>query len=210
MMKMARGFIVGLMLVFCVAMNGQANYSMTDVNTNDANRITFMEGNFGHIWVNEDYNETHLVPYPSHDGYAIVNAQGGYFDKVIQRQQSDTYYLQITMNITNTTPYRWSDYHFELWTADFSRRLNYGEVFGIAGASSTFGNSDYFFNGINYYAPNWVNSGDTTNFNLWIQSPLTEYGLRQIATTAVPIPGAILLFAPGLAGLAAIRRRFTR
>jgi hypothetical protein len=30
------------------------------------------------------------------------------------------------------------------------------------------------------------------------------------STSAVPIPGAILLFAPGLAGLAAIRRRFKK
>lgn len=33
------------------------------------------------IFVKEDYNESFLSPYQSHDGYAIVNRQGGFFDK---------------------------------------------------------------------------------------------------------------------------------
>ena len=58
--------------------------SITDVNTGDLNTITSVTHPSTVLhYINEDYNETHLVPFPSHDGYAIVNATGGFFDKVV-------------------------------------------------------------------------------------------------------------------------------
>jgi hypothetical protein len=48
----------------------------------------------------------------------------------------------------------------------------------------------------------WTNHGYDTNVNRYFSIPIT--------VTPVPIPSAMLLFAPGLAGLAAIKRRFTK
>jgi hypothetical protein len=71
---------------------------------------------------------------------------------------------------------------------------------------------------------NPITNGDTYGFNISLSkamldpldptsgwdgtavTPYAEFG----ATEAVPIPGAIFLFAPGLVGLAAVRRRFKK
>jgi hypothetical protein len=71
--------------------------------------------------------------------------------------------------------------------------------------TGTYGNPDYIE--INL----WGNSAAKDDYSLvrWTQakgySDYTSFDSKGTAT--VPIPGAILLFAPGLAGIALLRRR---
>jgi hypothetical protein len=69
----------------------------------------------------------------------------------------------------------------------------------------------YYTNGLtqNYTATVSTDAGDT----LVVTADAGNSGevkITDISASAVPIPGAILLFGPGLVGLAAIRKRFKR
>jgi hypothetical protein len=85
-------------------------------------------------------------------------------------------------------------------------------LYGLLFTTGTLGNSDY--KEINL----WANSTANNDYSYvkWTQatgySDYTSPNLRGTsdvtpAASAVPIPGAILLFAPGLAGIALLRRR---
>jgi hypothetical protein len=78
-------------------------------------------------------------------------------------------------------------------------------LYGLLFTTGTYGNPDY--KEINL----WGNSAAKDDYSLvqWTQatgySDYTSFDSKGTAT--VPIPGAILLFAPGLAGIALLRRR---
>lgn len=84
--------------------------------------------------------------------------------------------------------------------------------YGLLFTAGTFGNSDY--KEINL----WANSTATNDYSYvqWTQATgYSDYNSPSLrgtsavapAPSTVPIPGAILLFAPGLAGIAFLRRR---
>jgi hypothetical protein len=58
--------------------------------------------------------------------------------------------------------------------------------------------------------PGYISINDAGSHPGYAVTILTESQAGGVTTGSVPLPGAILLFAPGLAGLAAIRRRFKK
>ncbi len=118
-------------LALLVFVAGQAcALNVQDVYPNDDN-IIISQGYgtggsaSGEYFVYEDYNEQYLVPYPSHDGMGIVNAERQYFDKIVTTSTEDLVVdvFVLHFNVTNTTDYLWSDYHIECWDANFTNRI---------------------------------------------------------------------------------------
>lgn len=188
---------IALMLTLILSSTALATiYSVYDLNTDDLNSIVSQEDTeYGYV-VNEDYNETHLIPYPSHDGWAIVNSSGEFFQKSVSAASIYPHDLLI-FNVTNTTPYVWSDYHFII-------SESYINV--SSSSSSVFTNSKFENSELSFWSPGWVNPGDTVSFTLDLGYNAGFY-ITQIATTAVPIPAAVWLFGSGLLGLLRFRKR---
>lgn len=171
--------------------------------------------------VQEDYNETRLVPYPSHDGYGIVNPKGNFFDKVVDLQ-SATGWETFVFTVTNTSPYKWSDYHFEFWTSDFSTQLTSFPLERFPGDAGHFPegpwDNNIFLNSafdgsvLSFWSPAWQSPGQTNRFALTMDLNAihaqygSSFGIRQVATT-VPEPKNIGLFMIGLSGLLLMRYR---
>ncbi|EAZ91905.1 PEP-CTERM sorting domain-containing protein [Crocosphaera chwakensis] len=170
----------------------------------------------------ENYAEDNLIPYLDGDT-AIVDTDipGGpnYFDKTITITQSD---IDIIGNgdqygwrflVENNTPYDWTDYHFEFEEGTL-------ETLGI---DTIFVNSDPAANvmvmGDDVWLTNLdVQTGGSLVDLLEVQFffgagadavPDETYGVRQIATTDVPVstpePGTILGL--GLLGFGALYKR---
>ena len=155
----------------------------------------------------EYYRGTDLVPYPSHDGYGILDfGTTGFWQKAIELSEIDPL---LEFQVTNQTPYTWSDYHFlftdipgippnqpinsaiDLWSDQFTQW-----AWDPAGQE------------VKFWAPNWVPPGGVVNFQFRLTGvqPGTFIGLEQIATT-VPEPSTILLFGLGILGLTGMSRR---
>jgi hypothetical protein len=178
-----------------IKISSDPNYAITDKNLSSHNTT-------------EDYNATSVVPFPSHDGNAVVDLPGPlYFDKelVFDDQDVKKSNFQITWDITNTSPYPWSDYHFIFLT-------DQGQVISAPNTSSAefkgvtiIGNSEVDF----YYFPpggSLIDPGDTLHITLGLDlTGLPEAGAtilcQQIATTAVPLPATLPLLGSGLLGL---------
>ncbi|MFA4904386.1 MAG: hypothetical protein WC600_16755 [Desulfobaccales bacterium] len=201
MRKISIALVLSLVLVFGLAMQASA-FNVVNI-SGDPYFITEVSGHN----VKEDYNALSLIPFPSHDGYAVVNLPGPpiWFDKEIIFNADDAgdNNFQITWDITNTSPYTWSDYHFI-----FS---DVGQVIRDPNTSSaefkgkdTFGNTEIDF----FYDPpggSLIAPGETLHVTLGLDlTGLPDEGAimlcRQIAT-AVPIPAALPLFGSGLLGL---------
>jgi hypothetical protein len=205
---------LSLVLVFGLAMqasafdvinvSGDPNYVITDKNLNSHN-------------VQEDYNALDLITFPSHDGFAVVdlvpNDNGGviWFDKEVIFNEADAgdNNFQITWDITNTSPYTWSDYHFI-----FSDE---GQVFSEPNTSSAefkgvtlVGNTEVDF----FFDPpggQLVDPGEILHVTMGLDlNGLDPNGatlqLRQIAT-AIPVPPSAFLLGSGLLGLGVLRWR---
>jgi hypothetical protein len=204
-------FIAILALVAGLAQSGLA-ISILDLNTSDANSIipNPTNGTSNTLTVTENYGETYLIPYPSHDGQAIVNSpilfpSNRYFDKVVTPDSAGA--VQITFAVTNTGLYTWSDYHFLIYDTGFSTPL---AILNSASVNFPFlQNINYLSNppppytGVEFYEPSPVPPGQTVTFVLNLTSDGTAFGVRQIAT--VPLPGAVWLLGGGLAGLLGFR-----
>jgi len=200
-------------LLFCIPpfLSAIAAVSVIDVNPADLNSITKIENE---QWIYEDYNETHLVPYTSHDGWGIVNSNGGYFDKKVTFNDvtpNTSYFFHFY--VTNTTPWNWSDYHFEFWDPTFTTRIKdiplsslqfplYSDQFGNKGLVARDGVSGTV-------AEFWTtNQGDIHGIGEegyyrieldlydFYNAPNGSFGLRQVAT-AVPEPGTYMLMGLG-------------
>ncbi|MCX5806964.1 MAG: hypothetical protein NT010_13040 [Proteobacteria bacterium] len=214
--KYVKAIILALVLIFGFTMPIQAA-TIVDLNSNDWNSISgygYVPGT-NYFTVTEDYNEyRQIIPYPSHDGYALVDPYGGFFDKKITLGPGEGSNFNMTFIVTNTTPYTWSDYHFIIKPQ--------GVEYVYTGA-----NSDHFVGwsfrdngGIDnelqffpYFIPPWpresVHPGETVTFNFSVNAPYgSEFYLTQIATTSVPIPGAIWLLAPGFLGLMGLKKKY--
>ena len=199
--------------------------SITDLDTSDSNTITdqhynppdeFVEPT---LWVWEDYGETVVIPYDSHDGGAVVNEQLGYFDKVIAFSDEDATSFNNPaeldfFEVRNSTPYTWSDYHFEFWSEDFTERL---ADFPLEYLSNYSLFTDMSFDGsvLTYWGGAGVAPGATVEFLMFPNLSQINgrqagaFGIRQVATTQPPdlIPEPCTLSLLALGGLGLLRRR---
>jgi hypothetical protein len=93
-----------------------------------------------------------------------------------------------------------------LWIG-FTDRVTEGTWEWISGEAVTYtnwaGGEPNDFGGEDYAAMNWNSKGEWNDLN---GGQVNYCGI--IETAPVPLPSALLLFAPGLAGLAALRRKF--
>jgi hypothetical protein len=192
--------------------------SIRDVNPLDLNKITGQTEDDvkNELIVGEDYNETRLIPYPSHDGYAIVNPAGGYFDKVVSYTAGDLDGPWVLdFGVVNTSPYCWSDYHFEFWNATFTDRLNLGPVGDVifGWTNKIFQHSSFDGSTLKFWAPEWQCPGQTNQFTILVND-LTKmggaapgsFGIRQVATT-IPEPLTMLGLFAGISALGGYLRR---
>ncbi len=179
---------------------------VTDVYDTDNNIITSVTPGPGanEMTIYEDYNETYITPYDSHDGYAVVNAQGKYFDKVFTKEEGDSGNWSLYFRVYNSGPYEWSDYHFEFWDDNFSTPNNsfpltdWDNYEVLPPNDPVFNNSSYVGNELKFWAPGTQSSGETTEFQLDVNIDLLpdSFGIRQVATTT-PEPISSILFVTG-------------
>lgn len=173
----------------------------------------------------EEYGETGLVPYPSHDGMAVIQPDVPpsemWFDKIVEYSEEDLAVgpiKDVIFDVINFTPYIWSDYHIEFWDATFDLPLEIGP------ALSGWGNvifSESFFDGsvLEFFAPDLQHLGEANSIVLTLDMgilvsggfpgghPLDpdetgSFGIRQVATTRViPEPLTMAGVFLGIAGL---------
>ncbi|MEW6327873.1 MAG: PEP-CTERM sorting domain-containing protein [Thermodesulfobacteriota bacterium] len=193
----------------------------------------------------EDYNEKYLTPYPSHDGYAIVNSAGQFFDKVVTFQNicgggsctcsgncgsgtcpccgcsGNEKIWAFYFEVKNTSPYDWSDYHFEFWNKDFTTRYTNFPL--LQWQDQIFQNESFDGSILQFWAPDWQDHSETNKFLLLIDLASSSisscasgccsgsccysgsFGIRQVATT-IPEPATMVLVGSGLLGAATFRR----
>lgn len=214
-------FIGLLCLLLSIAGHVQSEtITITDLDTTDDNIITKIENE---QWIYEDYNEKFLVPYPSHDGMGIVNSKGGFFDKKVDYTDvTDNTIYYFHFYITNTTPFNWSDYHFEFWNSDFTARLANFPLEAVYGLfSDQFSNKALVGKGgvansvAEFWAPGSHDIGETGYYRLQIalydifDVASGSFGIRQVATTT-PEPATMLLLGSGLIGIVGVRRKFKK
>lgn len=193
----------------CSLLTAQANaFVISDVYDADANVITNAEylATIPEIpfafAIFEDYAEIHRVPYAFHDGLGIVNAEGNFFDTIVAPEAADTGEWTLVFEVTNTTPYSWSDYHFEFWDPGFNIRLS---DFPLVVSSTVFPtgpwtneiflNSAFDGSSLSFWGPDEQDAGVTNRFSLTMDLDQISgsFGIRQVATT-VPEPGTLAVF----------------
>jgi len=214
MRKFCMIMALSMVLVFGLAWQASA-FTVTYLGTDTHYAITSVSGDN----VKEDYNATKLIPYPSHDGYAVVELDSTgapiYFQKRMEFDEKDLKNnFTITWDITNTTPYTWSDYHFIL--ENEGQTITKGSSNNFKGVSITDPTLITFFYdppGGKLIAPgqtlNVEFTLDTSNMVILPGNTTVDIEFTQIAT-AVPIPAALPLFGTGLLGLLGLGWRKAR
>ena len=176
-------------------------------------------------FVDETYADNDLIPYPSHDGYAVVHDFGSgywqYFDKYVYLSEIDRLnnFVDLVFSIGNRSELFWSDYHFEFWDLSFQNRLTVNELFfdnEWFNMGETISYTDTYGTGtiVTFWTEemgNLLGPGMDSRFYLSIDLLLNVdlmngFALRQVAT-ATPIPGAVWLLGSGLLGLIGFRRK---
>lgn len=220
-MRLIWGLIFGFTLQF--AGQASANIIVTDINLGDLNTIDSVVVNPANVppdvIIKETYGEDNLIPFPSHDGNAVVDNDPSegvrYFDKGVELTAGEAGKWDFVFEITNDTPYRWSDYHFLFYTDDtFMTELDVESTDILFGWSNTvqFQNTDLSGNELQFWSPAHHEIGATHTYQLALDLDAlraatgNDFGIRQVATT--PIPGTVALMGFGLAaGFVARRRR---
>jgi hypothetical protein len=206
--------------------------TLADLNLTDAMSITGQTANPSGVTVAETYAESTLIPYvhlvpiqPDAEGLAIVTPGHTYFDKVVTFSGFASNEIGVmTFQITNSTPYDWKDYHFEIWNTSFTVREQAPWAFPNPPAFTSPLVSDQF-TGVTIN-PNvgslysLAGSGErhevgvtgiyTLRMELYsfANSSSGEFGLRQVATT--PEPASMAIFGIGGSMLMYARRRRSR
>ena len=134
----------------------------------DDNNITNFSDPPAIFTIQENYNEDELIPYPSHDGNAIVDItpEGDihFFDSIITYDPDSVGgQWQFEFEVKNSTPWDWSDYHFEFFNGAFNSPLD----FALSGAlyswsnDVVFQNSELVSNSLSFWEPSKHISGAT-------------------------------------------------
>ena len=207
--------------------------TLADQNLTDAMSITGQTANPSGVTVAETYAESTLIPYvhlvpiqPDAEGLAIVTPGHTYFDKVVSFSGFASNEIGVmTFQITNSTPYGWSDYHFEIWNTSFTVREQAPWAFPNPPAFTSPLVSDQF-TGLTIH-PNvgssysFAGSGErhevgvtgiyTLRMELFsfANSDSGAFGLRQVATVT-PEPASMAIFGIGGSMLMYARRRRDR
>ena len=203
--------IAVLCLSMCAMGSVQAaDITIVDVNTGDLNTIVSASQDGNKLLVNENYAERYTVPYDSHDGNAVINEFGGYFDKKITITGWDPN-VNITLKfaVANQTQWSWSDYHFEFWNESFTQRLDLNV---IDVGNDIFNNKKKDSKMVTFWAPAWQQVGQTGNYSLTFAPDLSgfgtqTFGIRQVATVPEPETYAMLLAGLGILGALGRRRK---
>jgi hypothetical protein len=212
-------------LCFFLLVSSQAQAILiTDRWVGDQNTVRFSDqNNIGQIFYwEEDYNEDNLVPYPSPDGYAVVNEAGDpgcpagtdscYFDKIFNLE-GETGIWEFRIGVFNDSPFDWSAYHFEFYDAEFLASLDnilIDAQNGIFPTVEMMPDAVWFSGGTQLAGPEFLQNLVSLTVNLDEIGPGGSFGIRQIATTSVPEPSTLALFSFGLAGLGLSRRKMKK
>jgi hypothetical protein len=124
-MRAAIRFLLACLVISLFIIGQVGAITITDLEPNDKNKITNPPGEVtdpDEFTVKEEYGEEYLIPYPSHDGFGIVNRDRRYFDKVVDEEAAGGDWV-FYFEVHNTSPYCWSDYHFEFWDEDFNNPI---------------------------------------------------------------------------------------
>lgn len=226
-------FVLALLVLFLMPMYAGAAL-LVDSTFGDGMEISFQFfDSDGQDSINAAYEEisaSTLVPYSSpYGGLAIVNQSGGFFDSTVLPHPDEVAlgFVRLSLNILNSSPFPWSDFHFEFYSVVDMVPLNLPIFWGmnddnfdeINDASDLFGPGNYkdpdYYTFLDFGSSTLtVMPGQSVAFDLKIniQDAALHNGfvLRQIATTAVPVPSAILLLGIGITSFAGIRRKLNK
>ena len=169
-----------------------------------------------------------LVPlYPDSGDKAIVTASGTYFDKVVTYtgfNSGDLFEFEFQILNDTAACYDWRDYHFEIWNDDFTARQqapwaspnpNSGNLPTLA--SDQFTGLVIHPNVATFHS--FAGSGERHEYGVvgtytlrmelysFNNTGAGSFGLRQVATTAVPEPGSMAIFGLGVSLVVAARRK---
>ncbi len=209
--------------------------TLVDQNLADAMSITGQTGMISGVTVTETYAESTLIPYNSlvpiqpDAGHLAVVTPGPvhtYFDKVVTFSGFTSNEIGLmTFQITNSTPYDWSDYHFEIWDTSFTVREQapwafpnppgfilplVSDQFTGLSINPNVG-SLYSFPGSGERHEVGVTGIYTLRMELFsfANSSSGQFGLRQVATVT-PEPASMAIFGIGGSMLMYARRRRDR